>query len=86
MNEPSTKQQCYNIPIFIKKGDFTCDDNNVHCGFASLGNGKVDYKNCLMKVTFRPDLEKKFKLVRSEVLWKSKPFKRKRFIRENRTK
>ena len=67
MNEPSTKQQCYNIPIFIKKGDFTCDDNNVHCGFASLGNGKVDYKNCLMKVTFRPDLEKKFKLVRSEV-------------------
>ena len=67
MNEPSTKQQCYNIPIFIKKGDFTCDDNNVHCGFASLGNGKVDYKNCLMKVTFRPDLAKKFKLVKSEV-------------------
>ena len=67
MNEAPGQQQAANIPVFIKKSDFTCDDNNVYCGFASLGRGKIDYKNCLMKVSLRPEYEKKFKLVKSHL-------------------
>ena len=72
MNEAPGQQQAANIPVFIKKSDFTCDDNNVYCGSASLRRGKIDYKNCLMKVSLRPEYEKKFKLVKSHLTVQSK--------------
>ena len=67
MFESASRQQCFNIPVFIKKSDFTCDDNGIYCGFASLGSGKLNYKNSLMKVILRPDLERKFKLIKAEL-------------------
>ena len=67
MFEPPSRQNQRNIPVFIKKSDFNCDDNNAHCGFGSLGGGKMNYKYCLVKVTLRSDLQKKLKLVKSEL-------------------
>ena len=64
MNETPGQQRAANIPVFIKKTDFTCcDDNNVYCGSASLGRGKIDYKNCLMKVLSQIDNDMKVNTV-----------------------
>ena len=67
MFEPPSRQEHTNIPVFIKKSDFSYDDNNAYCGFASLGGGKVNYKNCLVRISLRSELERKLRLVRQEV-------------------
>ena len=67
MFEPPSKQDQRMIPVLIKKSDFSCDDNNNLCGFARLGGEKMNYKNGLVRVTLRSDLQKKLKLIKSDV-------------------
>ena len=67
LEPPSRQDQTSNIPVYIKKSDFSQDDNNAYCGFASLGRGKMNYKNCLVRISLRPELERKLRLVRSDL-------------------
>ena len=67
MFEPPTRQKCQDIPVFAKKGDFSCDENRISCGFGTLGRGDMNFKNCLIKLVLRPEFERKFKVVKDEM-------------------
>ena len=67
MHEPVSRQECQKIPVFIKKSDFSSDDNSTYCGFARLGDGKMNYKNSLLAINLRSDFQRKFKLLRSRL-------------------
>ena len=64
MFEPPTRQKCHDIPVFAKRGEFSCDENSISCGFGTLGVGDMNYKNCLVRLALRPELERKFKIVK----------------------
>eukprot|EP00092_Neocalanus_flemingeri_P007103 GFUD01007673.1.p1 GENE.GFUD01007673.1~~GFUD01007673.1.p1 ORF type:complete len:1388 (+),score=342.68 GFUD01007673.1:44-4207(+) len=67
MFEPPTRQKCHDIPVYAKRGDFSVDENQIFCGFGTLGKGDMNYKHCLVKLILRPEFERKFTIVKPEV-------------------
>ena len=68
IQEPPDRQlDIHNIPVYVKRKDFSRYEENHVCGFAELGSSDMNYKYCLVKIQLLPELRNKFMLLKDEI-------------------
>jgi len=65
--EPSNRQSIDEIPIAIKRRDFSRYEKNLVCGFAEIGEANMNYNHALVKISLNDELRNKFSLNKSEL-------------------
>eukprot|EP00088_Acartia_fossae_P038592 TRINITY_DN4002_c0_g1_i4.p1 TRINITY_DN4002_c0_g1~~TRINITY_DN4002_c0_g1_i4.p1 ORF type:complete len:792 (-),score=160.63 TRINITY_DN4002_c0_g1_i4:936-3257(-) len=65
--EPPDRQSDDEIPVNVKRADFSRYDQNHVCGFAEIGSADTRYNYSLVKITLSPEYRSKFTLNKSEM-------------------